>query len=261
MNQKEYETWLQGHCAAFPEVAAALNKSPAKAATKKMWMDILANVNVDDALTVTMRMLQGRDGYPEPEHTQLHRTPSMVATYARKVFAERTRKEVEIDAPVLPPAKGEPLDMKKLWQDVAEEVAKGGNAYEVSTRLYPLRDDEQRRYHCLICEDLGLARVWHRDAMKAASQGTLKPERGANSQLIRCSCRRGDAHEEFSYRDHDHAGQRLKNPVIYNEQDWLTYEHFENGRRYRGNTPDGVARLVEFMRSRVPSHGVSEFAY
>jgi hypothetical protein len=261
MTGTEFNEWLEAHFAAFPRLGKLIGDMSNVGAIVALWSRELAAAELEDALEVTRRMARGAEGFVPPRDFHEHELPTFLMDRCDAVRTERLLRELHAKAPELVPAKGKPMDLVKLSQKVAAAVAQGKNAYQISREMYPLSPDEERSYRCLICEDTGLALVWSNQSMAAAENGTLTPDRGCSRVAVRCSCSRGDLHEAASMKDPTQKDGKRKTPNIYNDEKFLTWEHYEDGRRYRGNTPEGVERLVEFMRSRVPNHGCVQLEY
>ncbi len=271
MTEVEFTRWVEKHFAAFPRVQAFLESldrgNPGGLSgtrVLKSWEEVLRPAELGDAMEVTRRMARGADGFKPPEDFKEHEIPAFVLERCDRLRTRRLTEEIEreraAESKAVRPSK--PLDTKALLRQVEDEMRKGGNAHEIANRLCPVPLADQRSYACLVCEDQGLARVWANQSMHAARYGQLTPERGVYQVGIRCWCRQGERYEKLSMRDFSKGkeGQR-DTPLIYNDRDFLTFEHFEDGQRCNGHTPEGVARLVEFMAKRYPIRQVVEIEY
>lgn len=269
MTSTEFNDWLEGFFAAFPRIGEWLGKLGNSGAILKLWRDTLASADVNDAVEVTRRMMRNQEGYQAPENNRGERTwsfvegeiPVYVAKWCERVKLGRIVDSSPRELDRLP----NPIAAVKLTaicKEAERRAAQGENPHALSVELCPVDANDMRNYRCLLCLDRGLVQCWTAYSMRLAALGKLTLNGGIYSTMVRCSCYAGNQYEEFSYKDSTKKNGRRETPVIYNPEQWVTFEHFdENGDRQRGNSQAGIDRLNLFMARYVPSNGVTELAY
>ncbi len=268
MIDAEFNGWLEGYFAAFPRVQMFIANldgndpnSLKSARVLNLWRTELATVDIDDAEEVTRRMLHRVEGFQPPADFKEHEIPVFVAKCCDKVRFEKIQNSMPKELDRLP----NPIAAVKLTaicKEAERRALAGENPHALSVELCPVDANDMRNYRCLLCMDRGLVQCWTAYSMRLAALGKLTLNGGIYSTMVRCSCYAGNHYEEFSYTDSTKKNGRRETPVIYNPEQWVTFEHIdENGDRHRGNSQASIDRLNLFMARYVPNHGVTEFAY
>jgi len=272
MNGTEFNEWSENYFASFPRVGKFiddLGRNDDGAAVVRVlgvWQRELATVELADAHEVTRRMLHRVEGFQPPADFKEHEIPVFVAKCCDKVKRQRIAEAM----PRNPLDQALPMNLLKpmkesLWDmavKVQEHAAKTGKSIGAASReLYPGDPEDEPRHRCPLCQDRGLVKCWAADSMHLAKLGKLTPEHGCYSTMVRCNCFAGDAYDAYSKRDWRKRDGVRDEPIIYNDQQWLTWYHREGDDEFAGNTQEGVDRLNTYMMKHVAQHGVTEFAY
>jgi len=267
MNGTEFNEWSENYFACFPRVGKFiddLGRNDDGAAVVRVlgvWQRELATVELIDAHEVTRRMLHRVEGFQPPADFKEHEIPVFVAKCCDRVRFEKIQNSMPREPERLP----NPMAAVKLTaicEEAKRRALAGENPYAISVELCPVDPNDMRNYRCLLCCDRGLVQCWTAHSMRLAALGKLTLNGGIYSTMVRCSCYAGNQYEEYSYKDSTKKNGRRETPVIYNDHQWVTFEHIdENGDRHRGNSQASIDRLNLFMARYVPNHGVQEFAY
>lgn len=268
MIDSDFNAWLEGYFAAFPRVQMFIANldgndpnSLKSARVLNLWRTELATVDIDDAEEVTRRMLHKVEGFQPPADFKEHEIPVFVAKCCDKVRFEKIQNSMPREPERLPSPMAA-VKLTAICKEAERRAAQGENPHALSVELCPVDANDMRNYRCLLCLDRGLVQCWTAYSMRLAALGKLTLNGGIYSTMVRCSCYAGNQYEEFSYKDSSKKNGRRETPVIYNPEQWVTFEHFdENGDRQRGNSQAGIDRLNLFMARYVPSNGVTELAY
>lgn len=65
MTTEEFDIWFKAHRLAFPELSEWLRASEDAAAVIAMWREVLGNISLANAKSVTARMLSGSLEHPD----------------------------------------------------------------------------------------------------------------------------------------------------------------------------------------------------
>ena len=200
MNGPEFDQWLSGHCAAFPDLQAWLSKVQDTGATVKVWRGVLEDVDADAAKEATQKMARG-DIEP-PAAYERERTAAIIRKAAKKIAFDKKRADQDaaqrkeatrrgVCQPIGPLIRramavgykvrsGEMTAEERdaAMEQIKKEAGSDPNAYEP-------------RYDCPTCLDHGWVEVWHPDVAAKARMSRKEPSRMA-SCVMACTCHRGN---------------------------------------------------------------------
>lgn len=203
MNRREFKTWYDEYVACFPDTGSWLAGQPdgSRRILLEGWYQALARCDLVDARAVTMRMLAGDD--PPIKAYERDQTSSTVCTLAMQAKARRVVQTSE------PPVQGDlaeptwsaadafkrltdamhvehvPGEPRRLFAPIPRKLVD-----EILADCPTTPDDQQPRYSCPHCRDVGMRFVWSLEAMKAALAGEFDA-RHRRSASVACLCKTG----------------------------------------------------------------------
>lgn len=180
MTKSEFNVWLKGYTAAFPDTASWLNNSPDRTMTLWFWYEALQHVDLVDAKEATRRMAVGDE--PTIPAYERESIPRVIGQIAKRV---RSGKRIVHREEALPDYGGPTWNSGGIYREVLEGVKAGKSVKQLCAELIP-PDENPRRYKCLRCLDSGVVLVWSNQTIHAVMNGAENIPR--KRCTVRCVC-------------------------------------------------------------------------